>query len=80
MRTIGAIVRRRNKKFNFKWIGKTEFTILPPNPTSDGSGGPLPEYPAMPTTLDGSQEHREKNVHEHPATAQEITELNGYGS
>ena len=29
----------------------------------------------MPTTLDGSLEHREKNVHEHPVTAQEITEL-----
>ena len=36
-------VRRRNKKFNFRWIGKTEFTILPPSPTSDESGSPLPE-------------------------------------
>ena len=35
----------------------------------------MPEYPAMPTTLDGSLGHREKNIHEHPVTAQEITEL-----
>ena len=46
-------VRRRNKKTPFKWIGKTEFIILPDSPTSDEANGSSPEFPAMPVTLDG---------------------------
>ena len=53
-------VRKRNKKTSFRWIGKTEFTILPPIPTSDEASGSTPEFPPMPTMLDGSLEHREK--------------------
>ena len=68
-------VRRHNKKTSFKWIGQTEFTILPTSPTSDEASGPLPEFPAMPTTVDGSLEHRENNTFDYPDTVEEITEL-----
>ena len=68
-------VRRRNKKTPFKWIGKTEFIILPDSPTSDEANGSSPEFPAMPVTLDGSLEHREKNASHYPVSVEEITEL-----
>ena len=68
-------VRRRNKKTPFKWIGKTEFIILPDSPTSDEANGSSPEFPAMPVTLDGSLGHREKNASHYPVSVEEITEL-----
>ena len=52
-------VRRRNKKFSFRWIGKTEFTILSV-PTPDGDGAVVADFPAMPVCLDGQEQHRDK--------------------
>ena len=52
-------VRRRNKKFSFRWIGKTEFTILS-LPTPDGDGAGLANFPAMPVCLEGQEQHRDK--------------------
>ena len=50
-------VRRRNKKFSFRWIGKTELTILS-NPTPDGDGVCLADFPAMPVCMEGQEQHR----------------------
>ena len=52
-------VRRRNKKFSFRWIGKTEFTILSV-PTADGDGAVVADFPAMPVCLNGQEQHRDK--------------------
>ena len=53
-------VRRRNKKFSFRWIGKTEFIILP-TPTPNGDGAVVADFPAMPVCIDGQQQqHRDK--------------------
>ena len=50
-------VRRRNKKFRFKWIGQTIFEIKPllqPTPNGDGS------FPIMPVIPSQPEEHRDK--------------------
>ena len=52
-------VRRRNKKFSFRWISKTEFAILS-DPTPDGDGAGVADFPAMPVCLDGQEQHRDK--------------------
>ena len=55
-------MRRRNRKFIFRWIGKTEFTILS-NPTPDGDGActaDFPAMPAMPVCIDEQAQHRDK--------------------
>ena len=52
-------VRRRNRKFSFRWIGKTEFTILS-NSTPDGGGVARADFPAMPVCIDEQTQHRDK--------------------
>ena len=53
-------VRRRNKKFSFRWIGKTEFTILPIPTPLGGDGAAMANYPAMPVCLNEQEQQREK--------------------
>ena len=52
-------VRRRNKKFSFRWTGKTEFTILSV-PTPAGDDASVADFPAMPVCLDGQEQHRDQ--------------------
>ena len=39
--------KRRNKKFSFRWIGKTEFTVSSP-PTPVVGGTAKTDFPARP--------------------------------
>ena len=52
-------MRRHNKKFSFRWTGKTEFTILS-NLTPDGGGADKADFPALPVCIDGHTQHRDK--------------------
>ncbi|CAE7251810.1 unnamed protein product, partial [Symbiodinium natans] len=67
-------VRRRNKKLSYKWIGRTEFSVIARPDSSGQATVGSQDFPCMPTVPTAEDPHRTKVARAFPETFQEITE------
>ena len=72
-------IRKRNKRYSFKWIGQTVIPFtkksLPPSGESVLSDDPFPTMPTVIPEPEAEPEHREKVSRYAPVSEEEVYEL-----